>query len=210
MNIKLKMFENTKELCDKSPKDFGLPFAIFFVVQLLIAFTSLHTAEAAGFKVTGEMTYWEHSSTNTSKQQAWTFEVSVIGNQWLETIHGENGQADLFGSDGTSVYWVFQDERAKKRRNLTAFVGSVFDGSYPFQSVGVFTALPWVAYCSGNILRGATNGEIVLPAPWLIACHDPEAHFYRSHYTELPDSGGLPSRLDYQLDEELMTGANPS
>src|ERR1022692_3997139 len=161
-------------------------------------------SHASGYRVTGEMTYWKSAPTNTAKHDTWTFEVRVLGNRWLEAVHGTNDQDDLLGSDGESVYWIFQDEPAKKRGNLTSFVGSVFDGSYPIQSAGVFTVLPWIAYCSGNTMRGVTNGEITLPAPWLMAFHDPEAHFYRARYTELPGGMGLPSRLDYQLDQELM------
>ena len=135
--------------------------------------------------------------------KTWTFTVSVLGVNWLEVIGWPNGQREMLGGDGASVYWLLEDRPARHR--LHSYAGNVFTGVYPLQSSAIYTTIPWLAYCSGDFLKkAATKTPITLPAPWIPAWLHPLAHIYVSKYLELEGGNGLPERLDYKPDPELM------
>lgn len=167
---------------------------IFFIVILMLC----NSAQAAGFKIRGEMSLLEISNSNIVHGQKWDFELSNLNDQWLYRVLSTNGQAHIFGCDGSNVYWLFQDPVAKKRLNLKSYVGCVFDGVYPVQSPSINTCLPWLAYCSGTYLSsGQDNNNIALPAPWLCAWAMPIAHIYSARYVPINQSNGLPQQLEY-------------
>lgn len=158
-----------------------------------------------GFKVAGQLSNWRSVATNFVAESAWTFEASSMGRNWLVVSHSTNGQHISIGSDGESVYKLFEDEAATKSLKVRSHPGNVFRGSYPVQSGDLRTALPWLAYCSGNhLMMLATNGVLELPAPWLNAWADPMAHIYEAKYEEIASSGGLPRRLEYKLDADKV------
>jgi hypothetical protein len=153
------------------------------------------------------MSYWEWDSKGSRLQQKdiWTFEASALGKQWLQATHLANGQRFIHGSDGQSVFWLFQNGAERSKLNLRAYCGTVFKGTYPIQSTSIYSTLPWLAYCSGPMMgMAATNGSIILPAPWLSAWDKPLAHIYRARYEPIEGGHGLPRRLEFWPDADLM------
>jgi len=182
-----------------------LPNMAKMLCLVLFLLVDANYLQAVGFKVTGDLSCEKYAGSNSVIKQRWTFEASVLNKQWLLKITSTNGQESIFGCDGQDVYFMLQDPAAQKRLKLSSYVGCVFGGQYPVQSPYISTALPWIAYCSGNYLaENVINDAVILPAPWLSAWAMPVANIYKAHYEPIKDGRGLPMRLEYMPDHERM------
>jgi hypothetical protein len=181
----------------------GWRFTILLFNSILLM--AIVPACASGFRVVGEMEYWKGTNIASNvPDNHWSFEAWELGKQWLEKVGIEEDKTVVLGSDGYSVYQVFVDGIGKKQLHMNAYPGSVFNGTYPVQSYGFNTIVPWLAYCSASLISGNTNGQLNLPAPWLMPWQDPLAYIYKCHFKLLPDGAGLPALLEYQPDKDLM------
>lgn len=186
-----------------------LHFPLWLIFALVIDSFKCCCFAETGFKVTGELSFWKSTTTNTYElHETCRFEASVLGSSWQQTTRLNSGQCITHGSDGRDVYWLLLDPAGKQKQNLTAYPGNVFNGCYPVQSASVWNTLPWLAYCSESYFtQQASNiidDSLLLPAPWQQASGLVLAHIYRATVCWLSDYPKLPARVAYRPDPLAM------
>lgn len=180
------------------------------VIGILLLGITAHAKDPSGFKVIGTMSLSEHLGNNPVHQESWRFEASVIGDKYLYKLFSTNDQEFIFSSDGISTYSLFVDPAAKEKLRMPGYLGDAFNGRYPVNSFYISSALPWLAYCSGDVLAATVTNEYTeLPAPWLCPWAMPSAYIYKVHYVPLQSGGhtnDLPGTLEYFVDGSKLEG----
>jgi hypothetical protein len=162
---------------------------------------------ATGFYVVGHMQAWSSIPTIFSQGETWEFEVAVKGGQWTENvIHTTNETSFSFGCDGNSVFMIQSPPgTVHQQTGDKSDLAMVVNGCCPIQSPFLDSALPWLAYCSGNyIATNISDGTVMLPAPWMASWVDPTAWIFKERYQAITNGQNLPGRLDYFPDVSLI------
>lgn len=125
------------------------------------------------------------------------FSIHVANRAWRLTIGTYNGSFFDYVSDGTNIVEVFHDII---RTNLSLPAVLHQDG---FPADGGYANLVWLAYASSSHLdKGRT-----LPAPWLLARHDPQSLMFKTEIERLPGSRGLPRTVVFITDKSRKRDA---
>lgn len=187
-----------------------LRLLVIWIVLLLLPAAKVvaQDNEMQGLRIRGEMHYKDllDEDRNRRAQNSCAFELETKGRKWRLIIQFDSvNQRIAYGGDGLDLFWAFEDEAAVAERSIKAYSGNVFVGAYPVQSTTVFSALPWVAFCSGRYFEtNSIDGISSVPAPWCAAWSDPVAYIYRVEYSSFSKSNLLPARLAFTPDRDRM------
>lgn len=156
-------------------------------------------ADAAEFGVSGNIacsilrpdgqiyTNYSYPFTAFAGESGWNIKVTFGANYYLST-----------GSDGTNVYYVLEDPRARKTAQAP-MPGWISGGNYPLNG-DWYTTIPWLAFCSYNPLDNTTTN---LPAPWANTRVDTTAGIYLSNIDRTNAAPQLPMKVVFKVSKKL-------
>lgn len=160
--------------------------------------------EGLAFQVAGNLTVTStRANGSTFKTGTYGFEVGVKDGCWLiKAIYGPD-YYQVYGYDGTNVYTYLKDPN---NQNFDMLAGQVSEGAYPPVATWHVT-VPWLAYASRSYFPDSPVGDIVLPAPWRAASHEPAAHIFRARYADLQKPFSVPKSIDFYVDHSQAESA---
>src|SRR5437899_2889346 len=141
------------------------------------------------FQVKGELSVTSiQPNGSVFKAGKYGFEVAVSNDCWQITAIYASSHFQVYGCDGTNICTYLSDPNVE---GLNIVAGQIAPAPYP-PVASWHVTVPWLAYASRSYFRDSVSNEIVLPAPWRAASHEPAAHIYKARLSELSEPFQIP------------------